>query len=108
MSFADELQGPPHERQEVPRLLPHATTVERSDAAAAVAARWSGSPIAHSLSPVLHRAAYAALGLDWAYDAHEVAEPGLPAFLAGLDGVLARAVADDAAQARPWCRCSTR
>ena len=28
-----------------------------------------GDPIAHSLSPVLHRAAYAALGLDWAYDA---------------------------------------
>ena len=30
--------------------------------------RWAavlGSPIAHSLSPVLHRAAYAALGLDW-------------------------------------------
>jgi shikimate dehydrogenase len=25
-----------------------------------------GSPIAHSLSPVLHRAAYAELGLDWA------------------------------------------
>ncbi|HJQ43617.1 MAG TPA: shikimate dehydrogenase, partial [Jatrophihabitantaceae bacterium] len=25
--------------------------------------------IAHSLSPVLHRAAYAALGLDWTYDA---------------------------------------
>ena len=24
-----------------------------------------GSPIGHSLSPVLHRAAYADLGLDW-------------------------------------------
>jgi shikimate dehydrogenase len=24
-----------------------------------------GSPIAHSLSPALHLAAYAALGLDW-------------------------------------------
>lgn len=45
-----------------------------------------GSPIAHSLSPVLHRAAYAALGLEgWRYDAIEVDEPGLPAFLAGLD-----------------------
>ena len=31
-----------------------------------------GHPIAHSLSPVLHRAAYAALGLDWAYDAVDV------------------------------------
>ncbi|GAA2053112.1 shikimate dehydrogenase [Catenulispora yoronensis] len=45
-----------------------------------------GSPIAHSLSPVLHRAAYAALGLtDWSYDAHDVDEASLPAFVAGLD-----------------------
>ena len=33
-----------------------------------------GSPILHSLSPVLHRAAYAQLGLDWQYDAIEVGE----------------------------------
>jgi shikimate dehydrogenase len=45
-----------------------------------------GSPIAHSLSPRLHRAAYAALGLDWTYDAVEVDAGGLPAFLDGLDG----------------------
>ncbi|MFD7326799.1 shikimate dehydrogenase [Streptomyces sp. NPDC059875] len=45
-----------------------------------------GSPIAHSLSPVLHRAAYAALGLDtWSYDRFEVDEAGLPGFVAGLD-----------------------
>jgi shikimate dehydrogenase len=45
-----------------------------------------GSPIAHSLSPVLHRAAYAALGLaDHRYDRFEVDEAGLPGFLAGLD-----------------------
>lgn len=44
-----------------------------------------GSPIAHSLSPALHRAAYAALGLDWTYDAIEVDAAGLPAFVAGLD-----------------------
>lgn len=44
-----------------------------------------GSPIAHSLSPVLHRAAYRALGLDWSYDAFEVGAAGLPDFLAGLD-----------------------
>ena len=44
-----------------------------------------GRPIAHSLSPVLHRAAYAALGLDWEYDAHDVGEDDLPGFLAGLD-----------------------
>jgi shikimate dehydrogenase len=42
-----------------------------------------GSPIAHSLSPVLHRAAYAQLGLDWAYDAIEVDSAGLAEFLAG-------------------------
>ena len=45
-----------------------------------------GSPIAHSLSPRLHRAAYAALGLDWTYDAALVDVDGLPAFLGGLDG----------------------
>lgn len=42
-----------------------------------------GSPIAHSLSPVLHRAAYAELGLDWRYDAIEVAEDALAEFVAG-------------------------
>jgi shikimate dehydrogenase len=31
-----------------------------------------GSPIAHSLSPVLHRAAYTALGLGWTYGRREV------------------------------------
>ncbi|MEY9873452.1 shikimate dehydrogenase [Streptacidiphilus sp. MAP12-33] len=46
-----------------------------------------GSPIAHSLSPVLHNAAYAALGLEgeWQYGRFEVDEAGLPGFLAGLD-----------------------
>ena len=45
-----------------------------------------GSPVAHSLSPVLHGAAYAALGLDdWHYDAHECDEAGLAGFVAGLD-----------------------
>ena len=43
-----------------------------------------GSPIAHSLSPVLHRAAYQALGLTgWTYQAIECDEAGLPAVLAG-------------------------
>ncbi len=45
-----------------------------------------GSPVAHSLSPVLHRAAYDELGLDWSYEACEVPEEGLADFLAGLDG----------------------
>jgi shikimate dehydrogenase len=41
-----------------------------------------GSPIRHSLSPVLHRAAYAALGLDqWSYESHECVEDDLAAFL---------------------------
>lgn len=41
-----------------------------------------GSPISHSLSPVLHRAAYRALGLaGWAYDAIECDEAGLPALV---------------------------
>ncbi|HEU5038169.1 MAG TPA: shikimate dehydrogenase [Nocardioides sp.] len=44
-----------------------------------------GDPIAHSLSPVLHRAGYAAVGLDWTYDAVRVAEDDLAPFLAGLD-----------------------
>lgn len=45
-----------------------------------------GSPIAHSLSPVLHRAGYAALGLtDWTYDRFEVVADQLPGFVAGLD-----------------------
>jgi shikimate dehydrogenase len=45
-----------------------------------------GSPVRHSLSPALHRAAYRALGLDWSYEAVEVDEPALPGFVAGLDG----------------------
>ncbi|MFI9193401.1 shikimate dehydrogenase [Streptomyces californicus] len=45
-----------------------------------------GSPIAHSLSPVLHRAAYAELGLEhWSYDRFEVDEAALPGFVDGLD-----------------------
>ncbi|WP_406328527.1 shikimate dehydrogenase [Streptomyces sp. NBC_00203] len=44
-----------------------------------------GSPIAHSLSPVLHRAAYKELGLsDWSYDRFDVDEDGLPGFFEGL------------------------
>jgi shikimate dehydrogenase len=44
-----------------------------------------GSPIGHSLSPVLHRAAYAAMGLNWTYDAVEVDSAGLADFLDALD-----------------------
>ncbi|MEU9238257.1 shikimate dehydrogenase [Streptomyces sp. NPDC048385] len=44
-----------------------------------------GKPIAHSLSPVLHRAAYDELGLtDWSYERFEVDEAALPGFLGAL------------------------
>ncbi|MCZ2807338.1 shikimate dehydrogenase [Modestobacter sp. VKM Ac-2983] len=44
-----------------------------------------GRPVGHSLSPRLHRAAYAALGLDdWSYDALDVGAEDLPVLLAGL------------------------
>src|SRR6266536_1822712 len=43
-----------------------------------------GSPVGHSLSPVLHRAAYTELGLTgWSYEAIECAEAGLPDLLSG-------------------------
>ncbi|GAA1664817.1 shikimate dehydrogenase [Fodinicola feengrottensis] len=44
-----------------------------------------GSPVRHSLSPVLHNAAYQALGLaGWHYDRVECDEAGLAPLLAGL------------------------
>jgi shikimate dehydrogenase len=44
-----------------------------------------GRPVGHSLSPLLHRAAYAALGLsDWTYDALDIGSEDLPVLLAGL------------------------
>jgi len=44
-----------------------------------------GSPIGHSLSPVLHEAAYRALGLaHWSYEAHEVRAQALHGFVAAL------------------------
>ncbi len=36
------------------------------------------------MSPVMHRAAYAALGLDWVYDAHDVPEGSLGRFVDDL------------------------
>ncbi|GGU01704.1 shikimate dehydrogenase [Streptomyces coeruleorubidus] len=44
-----------------------------------------GSPIAHSLSPALHRAAYEELGLTgWTYERFEVDEAALPGFFETL------------------------
>jgi shikimate dehydrogenase len=45
-----------------------------------------GHPVAHSLSPVLHRAAYDLLGLaGWTYEAYDVTADRLGEFLVGLD-----------------------
>lgn len=51
-----------------------------------------GSPIAHSRSPQLHRAAAAALGLDWRSERIELRQGELDAFVTGLD--------------RDWLGCS--
>ncbi|MFC8197006.1 shikimate dehydrogenase [Streptomyces sp. NPDC057298] len=59
--------------------------VTRTDGERRCRAAVLGSPIAHSLSPVLHGAAYGELGLaDWSYDRFEVDEATLPAFLEKL------------------------
>ena len=41
-----------------------------------------GSPISHSLSPAMHRAAYATLGLGWTYGSFDVSEGELASFVA--------------------------
>ena len=43
-----------------------------------------GDPVAHSLSPTLHRAGYAAVGLDWEYDAVRVTTEEFVPFVMGL------------------------
>ena len=44
-----------------------------------------GSPIQHSLSPVLHTAGYLALGLDHTYEAIEISEDSFHSFISNLD-----------------------
>ncbi|MER7567207.1 shikimate dehydrogenase [Streptomyces sp. NPDC048523] len=57
----------------------------RAAAADARRAAVLGKPIAHSLSPVLHRAAYEELGLTgWSYDRFELDETALPGFIEEL------------------------
>lgn len=76
-----------------------------------------GSPVAHSLSPALHRAAYDALGLQgWDYGRHEVDEAGLAGFVEDLDASwrglsltmplkeAAFAVADEVSETARRCR----
>ena len=48
-----------------------------------------GSPIKHSLSPVIHSAAYLSLGFDFSYQKHEVSQGELAMFLnkSSLSGV---------------------
>ena len=68
-------------------LEPRLQSPPAPPASAAVTRRAAvlGMPIEHSLSPVLHTAAYAALGLSgWHYGKHAVDEDGLPGFVAGL------------------------
>lgn len=70
-----------------------------------------GSPIDHSLSPALHNAGYAALGLtDWSYERHRLEEGDLAGFVATLDAdwrglsctmPLKRAVLEVAAEVSP-------
>ena len=43
-----------------------------------------GHPVGHSLSPVLHNAAFSALGLDWAYVAFDVPAGSVGAALDGM------------------------
>ena len=56
---------------------------------------------------MLHRAAYAELGLDWTYDADRVGSGGLGGVPRRARPGVARAVADDAAQARGAAAAST-
>lgn len=70
-----------------------------------------GSPVRHSLSPVLHREAYAELGLDWTYTAVELTEAGLAGYVGALDASwrglsvtmpLKRRAAELADELDPW------
>ncbi len=47
-----------------------------------------GHPIAHSLSPALHQAAYSQLGLAWSYQAVDVAPGEFDSYLASRDSSL--------------------
>ena len=60
-----------------------------------------GHPVAHSLSPQMQNAAFAARGLDWAYVALDVLPERLEEAVRGLAAAgLRRRERDDAAQAR--------
>ncbi|MEV0388341.1 shikimate dehydrogenase [Nonomuraea sp. NPDC050643] len=66
-----------------------------------------GSPIGHSLSPYLHRAAYQAMGLGgWSYEAFECDEARLPGLLAELTPVRGQAGAGADAGSDAWAGLS--
>ena len=43
-----------------------------------------GSPVAHSLSPAIHSASFASLGIDWSYEAIEVTLENLGSFFSSV------------------------
>jgi len=45
-----------------------------------------GHPVSHSLSPVIHKAAYEALGMNWHYALMDVLRDDVAGVLAGVDG----------------------
>ena len=77
------VRHPLHEQlQEVPAVAAEVPELSAVDDRRSVRAAVLGSPIGHSLSPVLHAAAYAALGLTWwRYEAIECDEAGLSPLL---------------------------
>ena len=98
----DDVRRVPRAQEEVPGEC-------RLSATAPPAPPCSGIPIAHSLSPVLHRAAYAALGLDWTYDRVDVhRRRAARRSSTSLDASWVGPVAHHAAQGRRAARCSTR
>ena len=71
--------------------------------------RCSGIPVAHSLSPRMQNAAFAARGLDWAYVACDVRPERLEEAVRGLAALgLRRRERDGAAQASRSPSCATR
>ncbi|RDV43495.1 shikimate dehydrogenase [Leifsonia sp. ku-ls] len=76
---------PPPEPPAAPaKAAPAAKTAKPRKSAPSRRLAVLGSPIQHSQSPALHRAAYEALGLDWSYEAVDVTEDGLPGFVQEL------------------------
>jgi shikimate dehydrogenase len=73
-----------NQQDDAPDKRGHEGTARRDDETGRRAAVL-GSPVAHSLSPALHTAAYSALGLDgWHYDRIECREEELDDLVAGL------------------------